>query len=73
MEIHLNWTLAITGERTRPKSERSMRVLDMTTETEALLKTQKIRQEEDAAKAGSNLSGNPMNLIFTSQFGQPFA
>lgn len=73
MEIHLNWTLAITGERTRPKSERSRRVLDMTTETEALLKTQKIREEEDAAKAGSNWSGNPMNLIFTSQFGQPLA
>lgn len=72
-EIHINWTLAITGERTRPKSERSRRVLDMTTETEALLKTQKIRQEEDAAKAGSNWSGNPMNLIFTSQFGQPLA
>ena len=45
----------------------------MTTETEALLKTQKIRQEEDAAKAGSNWSGNPMNLIFTSQLGQPLA
>ena len=72
-EIHIDWTLSITGERTRPKSERSRRVLDMTTETEALLKTQKIRQEEDAAKAGSNWSGNPMNLIFTSQFGQPWA
>lgn len=72
-EIHIDWTLSITGERTRPKSERSRRVLDMTTETEALLKTQKIRQEEDAAKAGSNWSGNPMNLIFTSQLGQPLA
>lgn len=72
-EIHIDWTLSITGERTRPKSERSRRVLDMTTETEALLKTQKIRQEEDAAKAGSSWSGNPMNLIFTSQFGQPLA
>lgn len=72
-EIHIDWTLSITGEWTRPKSERSRRVLDMTTETEALLKTQKIRQEEDAAKAGSNWSGNPMNLIFTSQLGQPLA
>jgi integrase len=72
-EIRIDWTLSITGERTRPKSERSRRVLDMTNETEALLKTQKIRQEEDAAKAGSNWSGNPMNLIFTSQLGQPLA
>jgi len=70
-EIHVNWTLSSAGERTRPKSERSRRVLDMTAEVEALLRTQNIRQEEDAAKAISNWSGNPMNLIFTSQFGHP--
>jgi integrase len=69
--IHINWTLNSAGERTRPKSERSRRVLDMTSETEALLKTQKIRQEEDTARAGSNWSGNPMDLIFTSQLGHP--
>ena len=61
------------GEQTGPESERSRRVCDRRCETEGLLKTQKIRQEEDAAKAGSNWSANSMNLIFTSQFGQPLA
>jgi len=70
-EMHVKWTLTTAGERTRPKSERSRRVLDITPETETLLRTQKIRQEQEAERAGSCWSGNEMNLVFTSQLGNP--
>lgn len=70
-EIRINWTLTDAGQRTRPKSERSRRVIDMTADTEMLLRTQKIRQEQEAEKAGSRWSGNPMKLVFTSQLGHP--
>lgn len=70
-ELRVDWTLSSNGERTTPKSERSRRVLDVTLATETLLRTQKIRQEQDAEKAGDRWSGNPMNLVFTNQFGDP--
>lgn len=70
-ELRVDWTLSSNGERTTPKSERSRRVLDVTLATETLLRTQKIRQEQDAEKAGDRWSGNPMHLVFTNQFGDP--
>lgn len=70
-ELRVDWTLNSKGARTAPKSERSRRVLDVTVATETLLRTQRIRQEQDAAKAGNRWRGNPMNLVFTGQTGQP--
>lgn len=70
-ELRVDWTLSSNGERTTPKSERSRRVLDVTLATETLLRTQRIRQEQDAEKAGDRWSGNSMNLVFTNQLGGP--
>jgi len=70
-EIYVDWTLSSEGERTRPKSERSRRVFDITPETETLLRTQKIRQEQESERAGTRWIGNEMNLVFTSQLGTP--
>jgi len=72
-EIHVKWTLTLGGERTSPKSDRSRRTLDMTQELETLFLTQKLRQHNDLQLAGNRWAGNPMDLVFTSQFGTPLS
>lgn len=62
-----------TFDRPEPKSIASLRTLVVVAPAMRLLREHRVRQLELRLKAGSSWLGNPWDLVFTDQVGQPMS
>lgn len=72
-QIHVLHTLSSDGDLLAPKSEQSVRSLDLSPQVRELLLLQRLRQQDDQTRAGNEWARDGSDLIFRSVSGRPLS